>query len=138
MQKAKKKLEMMAKNCYSNVTIITTTIEYMFAEGIEGMEPMRRRGRRKRRTSLYLVMLVVGIFLATLVIQGAGLQADCRKLTAEKSQLEQKKKNLEKEQQKIKEKEKYMQTDKYIEDMAREKFGLVYDNEIIFKPADGE
>ncbi len=31
-----------------------------------------------------------------------------------------------------------MQTDKYIEDMAREKFGLVYDNEIIFKPADSE
>ena len=102
------------------------------------MEPMRRRGRRKRRTSLYLVMLVVGIFLATLIIQGAGLQADCRRLTAEKSQLEQKKKNLEKEQQKIVEKEKYMQTDKYIEDMAREKFGLVYDNEIVFKPADSE
>lgn len=102
------------------------------------MEPMRRRGRRKRRTSLYLVMLVVGIFLATLIIQGAGLQADCRRLTEEKSQLEQKKKNLEKEQQKIVEKEKYMQTDKYIEDMAREKFGLVYDNEIIFKPADSE
>mgnify|MGYP002074722968 FL=1 len=128
----------MSGNCYSIVTVVTTVIENMFAEGIKGMEPMRRRGRRKRRTSLYLVMLVVGIFLATLIIQGAGLQADCRRLTAEKSQLEQKKKNLEKEQQKIVEKEKYMQTDKYIEDMAREKFGLVYDNEIIFKPADSE
>ena len=128
----------MSGNCYSIVTVVTTVIENMFAEGIKGMEPMRRRGRRKRRTSLYLVMLVVGIFLATLIIQGAGLQADCRRLTAEKSQLEQKKKNLEKEQQKIVEKEKYMQTDKYIEDMAREMFGLVYDNEIIFKPADSE
>lgn len=128
----------MSGNCYSIVTVVTTVIENMFAEGIKGMEPMRRRGRRKRRTSLYLVMLVVGIFLATLIIQGAGLQADCRRLTAEKSQLEQKKKNLEKEQQKIVEKEKYMQTDKYIEDMAREKFGLVYDNEIVFKPADSE
>lgn len=128
----------MSGNCYSIVTVVTTVIENMFAEGIKGMEPMRRRGRRKRRTSMYLVMLVVGIFLATLIIQGAGLQADCRRLTAEKSQLEQKKKNLEKEQQKIVEKEKYMQTDKYIEDMAREKFGLVYDNEIIFKPADSE
>ena len=129
---------MKSGNCYSIVTVVTTVIENMFAEGIKGMEPMRRRGRRKRRTSLYLVMLVVGIFLATLIIQGAGLQADCRRLKAEKSQLEQKKKNLEKEQQKIVEKEKYMQTDKYIEDMAREKFGLVYDNEIIFKPADSE
>ena len=31
-----------------------------------------------------------------------------------------------------------MKTDEYIEDVAREKFGLVYDNEIIFKPAESE
>ena len=99
---------------------------------------MKRNRRRKRRTSLYLVMMVVGVFLATLVIQGAGLRADCQKLETEQSQLVQKKKNLQKEQEKIKEKEEYMQTDEYIEDIAREKFGLVYDNEIIFKPADSE
>ena len=99
---------------------------------------MKRRRRRKRRTSLYLVMLVVGVFLATLVIQGASLRADCQRLETEQSQLVQKKKNLQKEQEKIKEKEEYMQTDEYIEDIAREKFGLVYDNEIIFKPADSE
>ena len=102
------------------------------------MKPMKRNRRRKRRTSLYLVMMVVGVFLATLVIQGAGLRADCQKLETEQSQLVQKKKNLQKEQEKIKEKEEYMQTDEYIEDIAREKFGLVYDNEIIFKPADSE
>lgn len=83
-------------------------------------------------------MLVVGVFLATLVIQGAGLKADCQRLQTEQSQLEQKKKNLEKEQEKIKEKKQYMETDKYIEDIAREKFGLVYEDEIIFKPADSE
>ncbi len=99
---------------------------------------MKRSGRRRRRTSLYLVMLVVGVFLATLVIQGAGLRADCQRLETEQSQLVQKKKNLQKEQEKIKEKEDYMKTDEYIEDIAREKFGLVYDNEIIFKPADSE
>lgn len=99
---------------------------------------MKRSGRRRRRTSLYLVMLVVGVFLATLVIQGAGLRADCQRLETEQSQLVQKKKNLQKEQEKIKEKEEYMKTDEYIEDIAREKFGLVYDNEIIFKPADSE
>lgn len=80
-------------------------------------------------------MLIVGVFLSTLLIHGIGLRAECQKLATEQSQLEQKKKDLEKEQEKIKEKEKYMQTDEYIEDIAREKFGLVYDNEIIFKPA---
>lgn len=99
---------------------------------------MKRGRRRRRRTSLYLVMLVVGVFLATLVIQGAGLKADCQRLETEQSQLVQKKKDLQKEQEKIKDKENYMKTDEYIEDIAREKFGLVYDNEIIFKPADSE
>lgn len=97
---------------------------------------MKTRKRKKRRTSLYLVMLVVGIFLSTLIIQGVGLRANCQKLATEQSQLEEKKKSLQKEKEKIKEKSKYMKTDKYIEDIAREKFGLVYDNEIIFKAAE--
>ena len=52
-------------------------------------------------------MLVIGVFLATLVIQGAGLKADCQRLETEQEQLVQKKKNLQKEQEKIKEKEDY-------------------------------
>jgi len=99
---------------------------------------MKTRMRRKRRTSLYLVMLIVGIFLSTLVVRGVGLRAECQKLSAEQVELQEKKKELEKEQEQIKEKEKYMKTDKYIEDVAREKFGLVYDNEIVFKAADTE
>lgn len=39
----------------------------------------------------------------------------------------------EKRAEDIKEKEAYVQTKKFIEEMAREKFGLVYKNEIIFK-----
>ena len=33
----------------------------------------------------------------------------------------------------IKELEKYVGTDKYVEDVAKEKLGLVHDNEIVFK-----
>lgn len=102
------------------------------------MEPMKRRRRSKRRTNLYLVMLIVGVFLTTLVIKGIALRAECQRLAIEQTELEQKKQSLEKEQEKIRDKEEYMKTDEYIEDVAREKFGLVYDNEIIFKPADSE
>lgn len=97
---------------------------------------MRARRKRKKRTSLYLVMLLVGIFLGTLVIQGISLKAECSRLTAEQAQLQEKKAELEKEQEAIKEKKAYMKTDEYIEKVAREKFGLVYDNEIIFKAAE--
>ena len=84
--------------------------------------------RKKRRTSLYLVMMVAGLFVGTLVIHGVNLRADCKKLQEQKTELKEQKK----------EKSEYMKTDQYIEDTAREKFGLVYGNEIIFKAADGE
>lgn len=92
------------------------------------------RAFKKHRNALYLVMLVVGIFLGTLVVQGISLHNNCRDLEMELGQLEEKKKSLEQEKKKIKEQEAYTKTDEYIEDMAREKFGLVYDDEIIFKP----
>lgn len=92
------------------------------------------RAARKHRSALYLVMLVVGIFLGTLVVQGIQLQKNCKELEMELGQLEEKKKSLEQEKEKIKEEEAYTKTDEYIEEMAREKFGLVYDDEIIFKP----
>ena len=47
--------------------------------------------------------------------------------------MEAKKSDLEKEAKSIEEQKKYMQTNEYIEEMAREKFGLVYDDEIVFK-----
>lgn len=95
-----------------------------------------RAGRRKKRTSLYLVMLLIGIFLSTLVVQGVSLRAECKKLALQQTELQQKKKELKREKKNIKEKKEYMKTDKYIEDLAREKFGLVYNNEIIFKAAE--
>ena len=89
--------------------------------------------KKKRRTSLYLVMLLIGIFLSSLVVQGVSLRADCKKLAAQQTELQNKKKELKKEKKAIAEKKEYMKTDEYIEELAREKFGLVYNNEIIFK-----
>lgn len=93
---------------------------------------MRRR-RRRNRTGLFLVMTVVLLFCGTLGIRSISLRADCQTLETQKQELEAKKANLEKEQKSIQERETYMQTDEYVEQVAREKFGLVYDNEIIFK-----
>ncbi|MBO5489713.1 MAG: septum formation initiator family protein [Eubacterium sp.] len=90
--------------------------------------------KKKRRTSLILVMTIIGLFLCTLVIQGVNLRADCKALQQQQTELKAQKKQLQKEKKAIKEKSEYMETDQYIEDTAREKFGLIYDDEIIFKP----
>ena len=70
---------------------------------------------------------------ATLGIHSISLRATCRSLQEQKTELEAKKSDLEKEAKSIEEQKKYMQTNEYIEEMAREKFGLVYDDEIVFK-----
>ncbi len=94
--------------------------------------------KRKQRTSLYIVVLVVGIVLSFLAVEGYYLRADCQKKMSEKAQLQAKKERLLEEREQIKKDAAYMQTDEYIEDVAREKFGLVYEDEIIFKPEENE
>lgn len=93
---------------------------------------MRKR-RRRNRAGLFLVMTVVLLFCGTLAIHSISLKADCQTLQQQKQELETKKDELEKQKKSIQEQQAYMQTDEYVEQVAREKFGLVYDNEIIFK-----
>lgn len=92
-----------------------------------------KRIRRKNRTGLFLVMTVVLLFCGTLGLHSISLRADCQSLEEQKQELENKKADLKKEKESIQEQQAYMQTDEYVEQVAREKFGLVYDNEIIFK-----
>ncbi len=97
------------------------------------MRKYMRRRRRRNRTGLYLVMTVVLLFCATLGIHSISLKANCLELQKQKQELQQKKDELQKEKKSIQEQKAYMQTDEYIENAAREKFGLVYEDEIIFK-----
>ena len=90
---------------------------------------MRRR-KRRNRTGIYLVMLVAALFVGTLAVHGYSLRANCQKLATEQQNLKDKKKSLKKEQEQIKEQKEYRKTDQYVEDVAREKFGLVYDNSL--------
>lgn len=97
------------------------------------MRKYMRRRRRRNRTGLYLVMTVVLLFCATLGIHSISLKANCLELQKQEQELQQKKDELQKEKKSIQEQKAYMQTDEYIENAAREKLGLVYEDEIIFK-----
>ena len=115
-----------------NGFISTTSIENTIVEYCRGDGAVRRR-KRRNRTGIYLVMLVAALFVGTLAVHGYSLRANCQKLATEQQNLKDKKKSLKKEQEQIKEQKEYRKTDQYVEDVAREKFGLVYDNEIVFK-----
>lgn len=80
-------------------------------------------------------MFVLIAFCSVAGIQTLLLKQQSKEL-AEKQQLLEK--SMESEEQRTKdleELEKYMKTKKYMEEVAREKLGLVYPNEILIEPS---
>ncbi|WP_033164010.1 septum formation initiator family protein [Clostridium sp. KNHs205] len=93
----------------------------------------RNHRRKKRRTGLFLTAVMVLSICAIVTYKQQSL--DLAEAKADEK-IEQLNKQIEDEKQRaedIEEKKAYVQTKKFIEEMAREKFGLVYKDEIIFK-----
>lgn len=92
--------------------------------------------RRSRKTGFASVGIIVVIFLAIMGIQIFRLN---QKLAEKEEQLQLLQEQYEEETQRtseLEELEAYMQSDEYIEEMAKSKLGLVYDDEIIFKESE--
>ena len=93
----------------------------------------RNHRRKKRRTGLFLTAVMVLSICAIVTYKQQSL--DLAEAKADEK-IEQLNKQIEDEQQRaedIEEKKAYVKTKKFIDEMAREKFGLVYKDEIIFK-----
>ena len=108
--------------------------------GRNGVGIMARRApyrkKRQNKFGMLLVTTVVAMMLIVVAIKSLELR---QKLVAyqEKEQLLMEQIEQEKVREKeIEEYEKYTQTKKYIEEVAKDKLGLVHDNEIIFREAD--
>lgn len=91
------------------------------------------RKRNQNRFSMFLVSLVVLLIMAAAAWQSVGLQQKIDAKTREKEQLEEQIANEKTRSLEIEEFGKEIQTKGYIEDIAREKLGLVYEGEILFK-----
>ena len=96
------------------------------------------RVKKKKQNSLamLLVLMVVFVMMIVVFINNKNLKA---KLAVYQQKEETLTEQIEKEKQRaeeIKEFEKYTKTKKYIEDIAREKLGLVYEDEIIIQTED--
>lgn len=92
------------------------------------------RKKLQNRTSMILIMMIVVILLLVVSIKGYGLMQQRDALQAEHAANEKVIQDLEAEQLEIEEYKKYMKTPQYYEEMAKEKLGMVYENEIIFVP----
>lgn len=91
------------------------------------------RKRRQNRFGMFLVSLVVVMLLIVVAFNSIGLMAK-RVSYQEKEAALQEQIAVEQERaQEIEEFEKYTHTKKYIEEVARDKLGLVYEGEILFE-----
>lgn len=97
----------------------------------------RRKTKSKKRISRFTVTGVIIFCVVTcgiLVYNGSALMEQEKEYEKQITQLKKEKKEADKRAEELKEYEKYVKTDEYIEEVAREKLGLVYKDEIIFEP----
>ena len=91
------------------------------------------RKRHQNRFSMFLVSLVVVMIMVVVAVQSVTLQ---EKIDAKNQELEQLNAQIadeEKRTQEIEEFAKEIKTKGYIESVARDKLGLIYEGEILFK-----
>lgn len=91
------------------------------------------RKRSQNKFSMFLVTVVVLMVLIVVTVRNSQIR---EKVDSYNVRLEQLNTQIEKEQartQEIEEYGKYTQTKKFVEEVAKEKLGLVYENEIIYK-----
>lgn len=94
------------------------------------------RKRRQNRLSMFLVTMVVVMIIAVVSISSINLKAKSKEQQKIIEQLDEQIAEEEKRSEEIEEYRKYTQTKKYAEDVAKEKLGLVYEGEILFKEGD--
>lgn len=91
------------------------------------------RKRRQNRFSMFLVSLVVVMILVVVAVKRIEISAKMDTNQAKIEQLNAQIADEEARSEEIKEYEKYTHTKGYVEEVAHDKLGLVYEGEIIFK-----
>ena len=92
-----------------------------------------KRRRFQNRAGIVWASIVVLILVTVVSIKSIGLLQKAREYQAREQALEEQIEYETQRSDEIAEYERYTETRKYIEDTAKEKLGLVYPGEIIFK-----
>ena len=92
-----------------------------------------KRRRVQNRAGILLASIVVLILVTVVSIKSIGLLQKARELEAREASLQEQIEYETQRSDEIADFERYTETRKYIEDTAKEKLGLVYPGEIIFK-----
>lgn len=94
---------------------------------------------KKKKLSPYTVLGIIilcVVLCGTVTYKRIVLDRQSKEYKAQIEQLEVEQKEQEERAEELKEFKKYVKTDEYIEEIAREKLGLVHEGEIVFEPED--
>lgn len=94
------------------------------------------RKKNQNRFSMILVTLVVIMITIVVAVQSVSLRKKIDTVATKENQLKEQIAAEEKRAEEIEEYRKEVQTKGYMEELAKDKLGLVYEGEIVFKEED--
>lgn len=94
------------------------------------------RKKNQNRFSMFLVTLVVIMITIVVAVQSVSLRKKIDNVATKETQLKEQIAAEEKRAEEIEEYRKEVQTKGYMEELAKDKLGLVYEGEIVFKEED--
>lgn len=102
------------------------------------VDMVQRRDTRRREVRHYRISIcgIIGVLLLLTVmlgVRGMTLKAKNEEFSMREAQLEAQVQEQERREQELNELEEYVGSDEYIADVAKDKLGLAYEDEIIFE-----
>ncbi len=136
MYNLKTRLKYRHRKKYTDSDILEPSGRKKYSKRVNRFEKIKKQSRHKKRIRMGMASIsgvVAVILLGALLYEGQNLQSQLNfyqeKEASLNDQIEEEKERTE-EIDKTKE---YMETDEYAEDVARNKLGLVKDNEVVFE-----
>ena len=90
--------------------------------------------KKKRKNGLKIIAVAVLVLFAVITYSSVELQEEKRALEKRKGELESMLQTEQERSEELEDKKAYMQTTRYIEEVARKVLGLVYPEEVILRP----
>ncbi len=100
------------------------------------MAATKRTGKNNNRAGKRCISVILIAFVAVMSVQIVKIYQKDRELIEQEAELKEQFCEETERQQELEEYEAYTKSSEYIEDVAKSKLGLAYDNEIIFKEED--
>lgn len=100
---------------------------------------MKKTNRKtKRKNGLKIIAVAVLVLFAVITYSRTLLQEEKRSLETRKKELEAQLQTEQERSDELEDRRAYMQTVRYVEDIARKVLGLVYPDETILRPTEEE